>query len=113
MSEDDRIAKLIEELKDLRLQETSLIRQIEEANRRRQGARVDHSSRVNERNYRAGDRVYITSRIRRPVFAPTTWTGYNERRATVTKVDGERVFFTTDNGTKTWRASKNIRLLLL
>jgi hypothetical protein len=101
--DDGRIATLIEELKDLRVQETNLLRQIEEANRQRES---------NTRpTYQVGDRVYITSRIRRPAFAPRAWTEYNERRATVTKVVGGKVFIETDNGTKTWRTDKNLRVL--
>ena len=115
MSESDRIATLIEELKDLRVQETSLLQQIEDANRRRgNGQEVNGtSSDRSTQAYQTGDRVYITSRIRRPVFATRTWTGHKERRATVTRVVGEKVFVQTDNGTETWRAAKNLQALPL
>jgi hypothetical protein len=118
MSEDDRIDTLIKELKDLRVQETSLLHQIEEANRQRRIRRVDRDARNSKstesettQTYQVGDRVYITSRIRRPVFTSGTWTGYNERRATVTRVVGEKVYIKTDNEVETWRAAKNLRLL--
>ena len=105
MSDNDRIDILIKELEDLRVQESDLIRQIEEENRQRVNGQDDIVS------YQTGDRVYITSRIRRPVFAPGSWTHYSERRATVTKVIGKKIFIKTDNGTETWRADKNLRLL--
>jgi len=118
MSDDDRIDTLIKELKDLRIQETALIHQIEEANRQRGIGQVNRGTcdgkdieRDTRTTYQVGDRVYITSRIRRPVFAPATWTGYKERRATVTRIVGEKVYVKTDNDIKTWRAAKNLRLL--
>ena len=118
MSDNDRIDTLITELKGLRIQETALIQQIEEANRQRaigqvnRGTRDDKDTTGDARpTYQVGDRVYITSRIRRPVFASGAWTGYKERRATVTKIVGEKVYVKTDNDTKTWRAAKNLRLL--
>lgn len=109
MSDDDKIATLIKKLKDLRVRETNLLRQIEEAHRQREYGRNNNGT--HDRTYRKSDRVYITSRVRKPASAPDTWTAYNERRATVTRVVDERVFIRTDNGTETWRADKNIRLL--
>lgn len=108
---DDRIDALIQELKDLRLRETSLLQRIEEANRQRDDSATRDDDARGPAEYQPGDRVYVLSRIRKPVFAPSNWNGYSERRATVTRVDGEKVFFKTDNGTQTWRAAKNLRLL--
>ena len=105
MSDSDRIAILIKELEDLRVQESDLIRRIEEENSQRVNGQDDTVS------HQVGDRVYVTSRTRRPVFAPVSWTHYSERRATVTKVIGKKIFIKTDNGTETWRADKNLRLL--
>ena len=115
----DDISTLIEELKSLRVRETALLLRIEEANRRRQGDQRDNDGHQDigstqqdtGATYHVRDRVYVLNQIRKPIFAPTTWTGYNERRATVTRVAGEKVFIETDNGTKTWRAAKNLRLL--
>lgn len=115
MRNDDEIDALIKELKDLRVQETNLLQRIEEANRQRQDRSNtrdnEDTERDTKRTYQVRDRVYITNQIRKPAFAPRSWTGYNERRATVTKVSGERVSVKTDNGTHTWRAAKNLRLL--
>jgi hypothetical protein len=105
MSDDGKIATLIKELKNLRVRETYLLQQIEEANRQRENETKEP--------YQAGDRVYIVSQIRRPAFTHDAWTTYNERRATVTRVIGEKVFVRTDNGTETWRTAKNVRPLEL
>ena len=108
MGDDESIDTLIEELKRLQVRETDLLGQLESAYRRRDGA---STPRRRTGRHQVGDRVHVTNRIRRPVFAPASWTGFKERHATVTSVDGERVFFKTDNGTNTWRAAKNLRLL--
>jgi len=118
MRNEDRISQLIEELKDLRVRETAILEEIELRNSLREASQRDSTPRDSAdtpRNssqaYKPGDRVYITNRVNRPVFAPPSWTGFKERRATVTKVVGERVHFKTDNGTATWRAARNIRLV--
>ena len=120
MRNDDDISTLIEELKSLRVRETALLHRIKEANRRRgQEDQRDNGSNRDSRSaqqdtgttYHVRDRVYVVNQIRRPVFAPMTWTGYNERRATVTRVAGEKIFIKTDNGTETWRAANSLRLL--
>lgn len=117
MRNDDQIDTLINELKRLQVRETSLLRQLEDAHRQRDAAQADDGARDNGNatrqqagRYQVGDRVYVTNRIRKPVFAPASWTGFKERHATVTSVDGEKVFFETDNGTRTWRVAKNLRL---
>jgi hypothetical protein len=119
MRNDDDISTLIEELKSLRVRETALLHQIEEANRQRQEDQQDNDGKRGSRSaqqdtgmtYHVQDRVYVVNQIRRPVFAPTTWTGYNKRRAMVMRVTGEKIFIKTNNGTETWQAAKNLRLL--
>ena len=115
MGDDDPIGTLIKELKELRLRETELINRIEQANRQRQGGRTSSSDKhVNHGRLtalRKGDRVYIKNNIRRPVFPPSNWTVYDERRATVTRVDEDKIFIKTDNGNSTWRARKNLSVL--
>ena len=68
--------------------------------------------RTHERNpkrpYNIGTRIYISNRIRRPVFASNSWTAVRERQATITKIVGDRVYYVTDNGTKTWRLTQNV-----
>ena len=106
MRNDDDVTTLIEELRTLRLRENELVDRIERA---ATGRRQEVPRRGEP--YQTGDRVYITNRIRRPVFANRDWTTIRERRATVTRRDGDRVYITTENGTETWRASKNLRPL--
>ena len=106
MSKDnDRITSLIQELQSLHVRATEVVREIEEA-RAQQHTRED--ARGEHHKYSTGDRIYVKNSIRRPVFAASTWSGFKERRGTVTGVDKGKVYFTTDNGTKTWRATKNI-----
>ena len=107
MRNDEDIAALIEELRTLRLRENALVDRIEEAATRRQ-QEVPRGENT-QRPYRTGDRVYVTNRIRRPVFAARDWTTIRERTATVARVEGDRVYITTENGTETWRAAKNLR----
>ena len=103
MSEDDKIATLIKKLKELRVQETKVLRQLEQAYEQK-GNR--------QQAYCVGDRVYITSRVKKPTSSSDSWNSYDERRATVTKVVDEKVYIKTDNGTETWRDKKNLQLLL-
>jgi hypothetical protein len=57
-----------------------------------------------------GDRVTIKTRIHKPKNWPPEkdWSDKKERTATVTKVTTNQVHFTTDNGTRTWRAPHNL-----
>lgn len=107
MDEEARVRELIQQIKDLRVRETSLLQELEDINSRRRQQANGEPTPV----YRIGDRVYVTNRIRRPVLAPRDWTCERERHATVTAVDRTRVHFRTDNGTETWRSHKNLRPL--
>ena len=65
-----------------------------------------------DQQLKRGDRVRILSKIRRPVDWTTIWTEADierERTATVTHTVKNQVWIVTDNGTKTWRATKNLR----
>ena len=63
---------------------------------------------------KAGDRVRITNKIRRPTSWPAAipWTEDKERVGTVTRLTKNQVHFRTDNGRVTWRATHNIRKIL-
>ena len=103
---EESIADLIEQLRQLRTHQERLLDRIE--------ARVQRDQAQQETEdlpYRVGDRVYITNRVRKPVFAKPSWTARAERRASVTKIRGNRVHFKTDNGTTTWRSPENLRPL--
>lgn len=118
MTEDERITALIRELQDLHVREAAILQEIESRNRRRRSDSPVNETRTDQetepaprRRYQAGDRIYITNRVRRPAFAPQDWTLWNERRATVTRVVRDRVYCRTDNGTQTWRLHHNVRPL--
>jgi hypothetical protein len=62
-------------------------------------------------NFVKGDRVRITNRVNRPSSWLRPWDTKEiktERRATVTRSTKDRVWIVTDNGTKTWRAPRNL-----
>jgi hypothetical protein len=63
---------------------------------------------------KAGDRVRITNKIRRPTSWPEDipWTEEKERVGTVTRLTKNQVHFCTDNGRVTWRATQNIRKII-
>ena len=57
------------------------------------------------------DRVRILNETRKSGLGLFLNRGYNsdkDRIATVTSVSGDRVWFITDNGEKTWRKAKNL-----
>jgi hypothetical protein len=63
--------------------------------------------------FKEGDRVFICNGVNKPSSAKDNYDEKKEVRATVYKVDQKtnKVFFTTDNGTDTWRLAKHLRLL--
>ena len=120
MRSDPKIEDLIEELKELRLRETAIIRQIKAANELRthnardttttgQQGTSGNEEATTRSIIHAGDRVRITNKIRRPATATATWTEQRERIATVTRVTADQVHIVTDNGTRTWRAPNNLK----
>jgi hypothetical protein len=110
MSEDE-IGALIDELKRLKLRESRVIALLEAANQRNAGRPTD--VRVRAAVFTRGDRVSITSRVRKPKSWPSdlAWSERLEKKATVTYVDttGERVYLVTDNGVETWRSPSNLK----
>jgi hypothetical protein len=71
------------------------------------------SSTVKLDKVKAGDRIRIINKIRKPPSWPeeVPWTEERERTGTVTRLIKDQVHFRTDNGRDTWRATKNIRRL--
>jgi hypothetical protein len=114
--EDKTFKELIEELHNLRIQETVIIAQIEKANKQRTtGARTagihEDNRAVIANGLKQGGRVRIKNKVGRLATAGPTWSESNERLATVTRVTTDQVHITTDNGTKTWRAPNNLQLV--
>lgn len=116
MSDNDDIASLIKELEALRVREARIIDLLKAANQRNR-ARVDTDANANVsdflRSFEIGDRVIIRNNVRKPSgwSNDVVWDEQQARRATVTKVDAaaDRVYFTTDNGVRTWRMPANLR----
>ena len=112
------VNELIQELQQLRIRETAVIAEIREAIQAQDEAAQandieleDVDPPVDARELRPGDRVRIKNKIRRPATAGPSWSETRERSATVTRVTVDQVHIITDNGTRTWRARNNLRLI--
>lgn len=111
---DEHIEDLIQELQALRLRETAIIAQLEQEvlkGSETHRAHQTETTRSRSTTLKRGDRVRITNKIRKPATADETWRRDKEELATVTKVTKTQVHITTDNGTETWRAPNNLRLI--
>lgn len=116
MAEDEpSINDLINQLKRIRLEEARVIEQLELASAREEQARraeriraaqatraelARATARVGSNVFQPGDRIRITNGVK----AGQLSTGV------VTKVGVDRVSVTTDDGTNTWRAPKNLTI---
>jgi hypothetical protein len=98
------VNKLIEELRALKLRVARLERENKESTEQRT---------TTNKALAVGDRIFIRNRIHKPKNWPPEkdWSDKKERTATVTKITTNQVHFTTDNGTRTWRAPHNISKL--
>jgi hypothetical protein len=116
MSEDE-IENLIQELKNLQVQERRVIAALEEAYRTRQtGAPSNRISPTNSiglaratdqiQSFKKGDHVVIINKVRKP---PSRLIDSGDRTAVVVGVHTDRIDIITTNGTNTWRAPKNLR----
>ena len=103
--EDITVEDLIVELNALQIR----VAQLEAA----QGAAADtdNGNVDNAVAFRRGDCIHITNRVKRPSNWNTGvgWEEDKERTATVTRVTPNQIHFVTDNGTRTWRAHRNVR----
>jgi hypothetical protein len=122
--QDRSISELIEELRRVRIRESAIIEELENAVRRARQRETEDENIVdvdenrihpaviaNGLGIRVGDRVRIKNKVRKPATAGPSWSETRERAATVTKVTPEQVHVITDNGTKTWRAPNNLILV--
>jgi seryl-tRNA synthetase len=122
------VEELIQELEELRLQETELIKRIRRAHTRENrdleriivGGTRTNSERVvspvksnnisnNVNAIYVGRRVEVSNTVK-PLRKGQIVT-VADRRGTVTRVTDSRVYFTTDSGNATWRAHRNLILL--
>lgn len=107
MDDRERVKALIDQLKDLKLQEQRVISELESINDRNGTGRAPTEVR-----FAPGDRVVITNHVRKPAiwnWLRGDWDPEKERLAVVTKVTEKQVHLLTDNGSTTWRAPKNLR----
>ena len=115
--EDRSIEELIQELRAIKIRENEILTQLEHANR----ARAHRIDATNHRGvdqhlpptdgFRQGNRVRIINKVKKPATAGPTWVEARERLATVTRVIPDQIHIVTDNGTKTWRAPNNLRII--
>jgi hypothetical protein len=103
----ESVDQLIEQLKDLKLQESVVLEKLSRARAKEKAQDRDKTPR--DTTYEPGDRVRITNAVKVPF---TRSVNAQDKTATVryTKPHNEqiKVFITTDNGFKTWRLEKNI-----
>ena len=106
--------ELIDELRALRIRQDDIIAELEEVNRaatRHQAANEGGGPNENEEQAEPANGLRRGDRVRKPATAGASWSESRERLATVTRITPEQIFVTTDNGTKTWRAPNNLRLI--
>ena len=98
------IEELIQEVRKLRVRVAKL--ESERTPKKSIAVRID--------TLKAGDRIRITNKIRRPATWPqeVPWTEEKERVGTATHQIRDQVHFRTDNGRTTWRALKNVRKII-
>jgi len=97
----ESLEDLIKRLEELELEESRIHlerSEVVERIRRQSGA---------DRRFSVGSRVLITNRVK-PLTGSAVKKG--DRIGVVTRIDGEKVFFTTLTGTTTWRLKKNLTL---
>ena len=102
----ESIEELIRQLRELRVKESEIIARIEAATRQPELEPIERYEKVDD--YDIGDRVVVNNRVTRPLRTPADWTVFKECRGTVTDVRGDRVFYVTENGTRTWRHKRNL-----
>ena len=99
MDSEDVVAKLITELKDLRIR----VAQLEAVAAPNQGQAERSDSTAAASQLRPGDRVQIKNKVRKPATwsSSAEWNQEKAQKATVTHHYKEQVHFETDNGVKT------------
>jgi hypothetical protein len=103
---DDRIDQLIKEVRKLTLQVQELERAID-----RTANPVSNTTGIEFFGLATGDRVHILNSVKKPAKWDNTkeWHSDKEKHATVTRIQGGRVYIVTDNGVSTWRSASNLR----
>lgn len=68
---------------------------------------TDAQQQLPDNTIRVGSRVQITNKVRAPFGRQQTTA--DDRNATVYRINGDKVYFVTDRGLKTWRVKQNLR----
>ena len=101
------VDELITQLQNIRIEEASIIEQLKAARAQELLSRKPEVPKKTTtlNPFKSGDRVRIINRIRLPRGRTVT---PKYRLATVNGIDGDKVYFTTDNHTTTWRLYRNL-----
>ena len=117
---DDPTDDLVRELAALRLREAEVVRLLEAARReatRRESRRPAAPIRVDRGSVgvflSVGDKIIILNPVNKPRNweEGRHWDGGEARLATITRLEGDKVYFSTDNGVNTWRHRRNVKRL--
>lgn len=98
----DTLSDIIRQLKELKLREARLLDRLEKVGNSSSSDRSTSSSFV------IGDRVRIRNQVRKPSSWTGPWIEAEAKAGIVTAVDQDRIALRADNGTRTWRAPKNL-----
>lgn len=111
-SDDETIDGILLQLEQLRLQEDYLLERIDQLQKKGKNATTPVTPTA---KHKAGDRVWINNKVRKPHNWRVVWDTKNitdfTRRATITQVDAEHIRIRTDSGVDTWRAPGNLTRL--
>jgi hypothetical protein len=109
---EESLEELVNELQHLSIRQVEVLNRIQRLNELHavEGTAV---GRIQVNGFRAGDRVRITNKVKRPAAWPRerVWSESEFRSATVTKVTRLQIHFVTDNGITSWRAPNNLERL--
>jgi hypothetical protein len=106
--EDGRINELIAQIRVLTLRIQDVERALDSATPTPRSTRQVEEANLHA--FKVGDRIYILNSIKKPAIWDNRkeWRELTARHGTVTKVSGQKVFFITDNGVRTWRKASNL-----
>jgi hypothetical protein len=110
--EDDRINDLTKQVRSLSIQVKKLKKQIDGL-KGKNNATVPPSPQEQASScIQIGDRVKLLNTLKKPKNWDDThiWLQSEARKGTVSRLHGEKIYFTTDNGVDTWRLAKNVAI---
>ena len=108
---DKQIDRRAEEIEKLRVQVNKLQIQVDCLTEELQHQKdTPGTTEIDRALLSPGDRIQILNAVKRPKNwnAAKPWIHLEAKRATVTCVEYDRIYFTTMNGISTWRLRKNV-----